>query len=318
MTLLYLTEDDVARLLTMDLALEAVEAGFRTLSLQEAENVPRTRCRTDQVMLHVLAASAKSLGILGLKAYTTSRQGARFHVLLYDGRTGEMTALIEADYLGQMRTGAASGIATRWLARPDAAVVGVFGSGKQARSQVEAVCRVRPIREVRVYSPTSAHCDEFAQQMSKRCGVTVKPVAEPAQAAWDCDIVITATSSVDPVLLGEWLAEGTHLNVIGSNFLAKREIDQEVLQRANLIVVDSREQARIEAGDLKPGVDAGIVDWRDVRELSDVVTRRVPGREHPSEITLFKSLGLGIEDVAVAARVVEQAKARGIGRALLG
>ena len=152
--MLLLTEDEVRSLLTMDLALEAVEAGLRKVALDEAENVPRSRCRTDHAMLHVLSASAKSLGVLGYKAYTTTKSAARFHVGLYDGRTGALSALIQADFLGRMRTGAASGIATRSLARPDATTVGLFGTGKQARTQLLAVCMVRTIASVRVYGAT--------------------------------------------------------------------------------------------------------------------------------------------------------------------
>src|SRR5438270_8869686 len=152
MPVLLLTEDDVRRLLTMDDALVAVETGLRRLALDEAENVPRSRCRTDHVMLHVLSAAAKGVGYLGYKAYTTSKSGARFHVALFDGRTGELLSLMEADYLGQVRTGAASGVATKYLARPDASTVGIFGTGKQAKTQIEAVCAVRPVKRVHVYS----------------------------------------------------------------------------------------------------------------------------------------------------------------------
>src|SRR5262245_45193428 len=137
MSVLYLTEDDVRRLLTMDLALEAVEAAFRKLSLDEAENVPRQRCQTDHVMLHVRPAAAKTLGAVGLKAYTTGKFPAQFHVTLFDPRTGVLTALLQADYLGQVRTGAASGVATKKLARKDAATVGLYGTGKQARTQLQ-------------------------------------------------------------------------------------------------------------------------------------------------------------------------------------
>src|SRR6478609_553318 len=151
MPVLYLTEAEVRGLLSMDDALPAVESAFRKLALDEAENVPRRRCQTDQVMLHVLPAAAKTLGAIGFKAYTTSKQGTRFHVTLYDPRTGAMTAILEADLLGQFRTGAASGVATKKLARPDAATAGCIGTGKQARTQVLAVCKVRPVKAVAVY-----------------------------------------------------------------------------------------------------------------------------------------------------------------------
>ncbi len=313
---IYLTEDDVASLLTMDMALEAVEIGFRKLGLDEATNVPRTRCQTDHVMLHVLSAAVKSLGVIGFKAYRTSASGAQFQVSLFDGRTGELLALMEADYLGQVRTGAASGVATKWLAHPDANRLGLFGTGKQACTQLEAIHRVRPLRQALVYSSTEAHRNQFADRMSERLNLEVLPVSDPRQAAEGLDLVCTATNSRTPVLFGEWLQPGIHLNVIGSNFLAKSEIDLEVIRRADRIIVDQKEQARLEAGDLYPAVQQGILKWLDVQELAQIVSRRQPGRTDPSQITLFKSLGLGIEDIVVAGQVYARALAEQVGRPL--
>src|SRR5579885_3289906 len=179
MSVLYLTEDDVRQLLTMDLALSAVEAAFRKLALDEAENVPRQRCQTDHVMLHVLPAAAKTLDAIGYKAYTTGRFPAQFHVTLFDPRTGGMAAILQADYLGQVRTGAASGVATRKLARPDAATAGLLGTGKQARTQLLAVCKVRAVKRVRVYGRDEERRKRFAEEMSRECGTEVAPVATP-------------------------------------------------------------------------------------------------------------------------------------------
>jgi alanine dehydrogenase len=315
MPVLYLTEDDVRHLLTMDDALTAVEAALRKLALDEAENVPRQRCQTDQVMLHVLPAAAKTLGAIGFKAYTTGRFPAKFHVTLFD-KTGAMAALIQADYLGQVRTGAASGVATKKLARPDAATVGLYGTGKQARTQLLAVCKVRPVKRVHVYGRDEERRKRFAEEMSRECGAEVVPVAAPEEAAKGLDIVITATTSREPVLFGAWVADGAHLNVVGSNFLSKSEIDVEVLRRATLVTVDSKEQAKIEAGDFVAALKEGVLQWQDVYELSHVLVGRYPGRQSPKDITVFKSLGLGVEDIAVAARVVELARQRGVGRDL--
>jgi alanine dehydrogenase len=153
MSVLLLTEEDVRQILTMEMALDAVEEGLRKLALDEAMNVPRARTQTDHAMLHVMSAAAKSLGVMGYKAYATSRKGLHFHVGLFDGRTGSLLCLMQAAYLGEMRTGAASGVATQYMARPDASEVGLFGSGKQARTQLLAVCKVRKVRRVQVYSP---------------------------------------------------------------------------------------------------------------------------------------------------------------------
>ena len=201
MPILYLTEAEVARVMTMDLALDAVASAFRKLALEEAVNVPRQRCQTDHVMLHVLPAAAKTLDAIGFKAYTTSRQGAQFHVTLFDPRHGGMTAIVEADLLGQFRTGAASGVATKKLARPDASTVGLFGTGKQARTQLLAVCKVRPIKKVHVYGRDAERRKAFAAQLSQETGVEVVPVENPEEAARGLDVVITATTSREPVLI---------------------------------------------------------------------------------------------------------------------
>jgi alanine dehydrogenase len=317
MPVLYLTEAEVGRLLSMDLALEAVGAAFRKLALDEAENVPRQRCQTDHVMLHVLPAAAKTLGAVGFKAYTTSKAGAKFHVTLFDPKTGAMAALVEADLLGQFRTGAASGVATKKLARPDAAAVGCFGTGKQARTQVLAVCKVRRVKAVKVYGRDPERRKAFAAQLAAETGVEVVPVENPEDAAKGQDIVITATTAREPVLRGEWLAEGVHVNLVGSNFLSKSESDVEVFRRATLVTVDSKDQARLEAGDFVAALGAGVLKWEDVYDLAPVLLGKYPGRGSPRDVTVFKSLGLGIEDIAVAARLVQLARQQGVGRDIL-
>jgi ornithine cyclodeaminase/alanine dehydrogenase-like protein (mu-crystallin family) len=316
MPILLLTEEDVRQVLTMDMALEAVESALRKLALEEAQNVPRARCQTDHVMLHVMSAAAKTLGVMGYKAYTTSRKGTHFHVCLYDGKTGAPLSLMQADYLGQVRTGAASGVATQYMARPEAQEVGLFGSGKQARTQLQAVCTVRKVRRVQVYSPNEERRRRFAGEMSELCRVEVEPVPRPEMAAEDKDIVITATSSREPVLNGNWLAEGTHLNVVGSNFLGKAEVDSVAVRRCDIIVVDSKDQARLEAGDFVQPLEEGSIHWADVHELSHVIVGRYPGRAHSQDVTMFKSLGIALEDVAVAARVYAEAQAAGLGKSL--
>jgi alanine dehydrogenase len=316
MSVLLVTEDEVRQVLTMEMALDAVEDGLRKLALDEAQNVSRARCQTDHAMLHTLSAAAKSLGFLGYKAYATSRKGQYFHIGLYDGKTAALLALIQADYLGQMRTGAASGVATEYMARPDASEVGMFGSGKQARTQLEAVCKVRKIRRVQVYSPNEERRRRFAGEMGERCQTEVEPVPRPEMAAEDKDIIITATTSREPVLNGHWIAEGTHINAIGSNFLGKAEIDDVTVRRCDSIAVDSKDQARLEAGDFVQALEEGAIHWADVHELGQIIVGRYTGRAHPQDVTLFKSLGIAIEDVAVAARVYAAVQAAGIGRRL--
>jgi ornithine cyclodeaminase/alanine dehydrogenase-like protein (mu-crystallin family) len=314
MAVLLLTEEDVRELLTMEMALEAVAEVLRKQALDEAANVPRARAQTDHAMLHVMAGACKSIGYMGYKVYSTTRKGAAFHVGLYDGKSGALLALIQADYLGRMRTGAASGVATGLMARTEARDVGLFGTGKQARTQLEAVCQVREVRRVHVFSPNEEHRRQFAQEMTDVCRCDVVPVARPELAVHEMDIVITATSSREPVLAGSWLAEGTHLNAIGSNFLAKAEVDVETIRRAETLVVDSKDQARLEAGDFVAALEEGVIHWSDIYELGQIIVGRYPGRAHPEDITLFKSLGIALEDVAVAAKVFAKAQAQGVGR----
>lgn len=314
---LLLTEDDVRRLLTMDLALEAVEAGLRKMALDEAHIIPRARVVTDHAVLHTMGAAAKSLGYMGTKVYSTTRKGhAQFLVTLFDGKTGHLVALIQADYLGQVRTGAASGIATRIMSRPDATEVGVLGSGKQARTQIEAICKVRKVRRVSVFSPNEDHRRAFATEMSEKCGVEVVPVARPELAVQDRDVIVTATTSREPVLMGGWVPQGAHLNAVGSNMLGKAELEVEVLRKCADVVVDSKDQARLEAGDFQQALEDGALHWAEVRELGQVIVGRYAVRRQPQDVTLFKSLGIAIEDVAVAARVYQKAVAENVGRAV--
>ncbi len=314
MPVLYLTEADVGSLLTMELALPTVEAAFRKMALDEAMNIPRQRCQTDHVMLHVLPAAAKTLGAIGFKAYTTTKHGAKFHVTLFDSRTGEMSAILEADLLGQVRTGAASGVASKKLACPNASTLGLFGTGKQARTQLLAICKVRPVKKVKVFGRDAERRKEFAERLTAESGVEVEPVDTPEQAAKGQDIIVTATTSREPVLCGEWLSEGAHVNLIGSNFLGKSECDAEVFRRAALVTVDSKEQAKMEAGEFAHAMNQGALKWVDVYEFAPVLVGKYPGRDAPQDITVFKSLGLGIEDIAVAVKVVELAQQQGLGR----
>jgi ornithine cyclodeaminase/alanine dehydrogenase-like protein (mu-crystallin family) len=264
-------------------------------------------------MLHLMAAALPAANALGLKAYTTIRGQARFHFWLYELTTGALLAVMEANRLGQRRTGAASGVATRHLALTEAATLGLFGAGWQAESQLEAVCAVRDIREARVYSRSAERREAFAARMSASLGVAVRTVEEPRAAVEGAEIVTTATSSREPVLLGEWLEPGMHLNVVGSNSLLKREVDDAAVERADVLVVDARDHIRLEGGDLLGPLERGRIFPEALRELGEVVAGRTQGRGRPEEITLFKSHGLALEDVAVGAYVYREARAQGIG-----
>lgn len=311
---LFLTESDVTELVSMPEIIGVVEQAFREMGRGDVINRPRQRIRMPNGILHVMPAGLPKQGYLGFKYYSSFRGKTRFWVHLLDGNNGDLLAVIQADRLGQQRTGAASGVATKFLARQEAQSVGIIGTGWQAESQLEAVCAVRPIRVGKCYSRDQAHRTEFAEKMSARLGVEIHAVDRAEQVVRDCDIVVTATSAREPVLHGEWLAPGTHVNAVGSNRVESREIDDQVVSRSELIVVDSIEQSKLESGDLVEPAARGLISWDRVRELGDVVAGKTSGRTDDSMITLFKSNGIALEDVAATAWVFERARERGIGR----
>jgi alanine dehydrogenase len=311
-----LRESDVKKIANMGMAIESVEEAFRLQGEKKAENTPRRRCRLERGLLHVMSASLPTKGFAGLKSYSTVDTETRFHVLLYSGDDGRLLAVIEADWLGRLRTGAATGVATKYMARADASKVGILGTGGQARTQLQAVCAVRPVSSIVAYGRNRERCETFCQEMSETLGIRVQPAAGPERAVRGQDIVITATTANEPVFKGEWLAPGTHINAIGSNHRNRQEIDVEAVRRSACVVVDSAEQAMLESGDLAPAAEAGAFYWEDARELGLVVIGEFPGREDASEITLFKSLGIALEDVALAGKIFQAAEKAGAGERL--
>src|SRR5579884_3175594 len=285
--------------------IEQMRLAFEGLRDGTAQNQPRRRLilKTGSV-LHSLAGACGHY--FGTKYYSTNpRHGAHFFFTLFDAETAQPLAMMEANRLGQIRTGAASGYATDLLADPAAETLGVIGSGFQARSQVEAIRAVRAIREVRVWSRNADRASAFAEEI----GANHAPSAEAA--VHGARIVVTATNSKDPVLDAAWIGPGTLVNAMGSNAANRRELPADLVSRAGTVVVDSLEQARIEAGDLilAGSWDAG--NWDNVVELKDVR----PGYD-PDRVTVFKSIGLVVEDVAAAAVVYERARERKLGREL--
>jgi ornithine cyclodeaminase/alanine dehydrogenase-like protein (mu-crystallin family) len=304
---LFLSEEDVQELFPMKQALECVEASFLAQHSGTAVNQSRQRLFQPRFSLHYMAAALADEHLTGMKIYTIASGTARFMVLLFDAETGELLSVIEADYLGRIRTGAASGVATKYLAHPDASRVGVIGTGRQARTQLEAVAGVQKVHAARVFSRNEAHRAEFCKQMESHLQFPVEPVATAEEAARFGDIVITATTSMEPVVKGEWLRPGTHVNAIGANMANRREMDDAVLRRAAIITVDSRDQAHGEAGDLIQGLPAVNRSWDDVVELKDVVSDKKSWRESNEQITVFKSCGIAIWDVAAAGFIFREA-----------
>src|SRR5216683_3285869 len=316
MTLL-LTEADVRSLLTMPIALQVVEESLREQGDGKLLLHPRHRVKLpDNSLLNYMAAADTVRGFIGMKLYTVVRGVARFVVPLFRSTTGEMAALIEADALGQLRTGAASGVATKYLANENARTAGIIGTGYQARTQLEAVASVRRLARVRAFGRDPARREKFCREMSERIGVAVEPMNSGDEAVKGAEIIVTATSATKVVLEGPWLSPGVHINAMGANWTQKRELDAAAVDSADKIVVDSIEQSKVEAGDLIQAFGEDQSRWNGVRELSQIVAGKASGRSRADQITLFKSNGIATWDLAAAVRVYEIAVARGMGKTI--
>jgi ornithine cyclodeaminase/alanine dehydrogenase-like protein (mu-crystallin family) len=305
---LYLTEEDVATLLTPADALEAVEGSFHHLAEGAVHVKPRYRLPLERGQLAVMAASDLELGVAGAKIYAAGRSGAEFLVCLFDATEHELVAVIEADELGRLRTGAASGVAARHLAREGARSLGVIGCGRQAETQVDCI---------RTALPTIDHVVAFCRTADRLEAFCRRVGAEPAdshQEAATQEVVVTITTSRDPVLRGEWLRPGALVCAAGANRPEARELDNAVLERAAFVCCDSKEDARLESGDLIEPVERGVLDWLEVHELHEVVSGQIEGRQSAEDIVVFKSNGIAAWDVAIGALALARAKERGVGR----
>lgn len=311
---LFLSENDVKNLLTVEMALEAVESAHRDLANGLAIDTPRARSRLPQTVLHILQGALPAQGVIGYKAYTSNKSGNRFLVHLFDAATGRLKAVIEADYLGMIRTGAASGVAARWLARPDASVAGVFGAGWQAEGHVRAICAALPLERVKVFSRKADKLQDFCRRMSETTGVAVEPADSAEETVRGSDIIGTVTTAALPLFDAAWLEPGVHINAAGSNSLIRQELSEAAIRRCDLVTVDAVPMALAEAGDLLPLLEKGRLHSRQLVELGEVIVGRHAGRASAEQITLFESQGMAIQDLAVALRVLAAAEASGLGR----
>ena len=312
---LYLTEGDVVATLTIRDALTLVEDAARALAEGRAENRPRQRAYLPSSVIQVLAASYA--GRMGHKTYTVAMKGrgAKFWYTLFDD-AGQMLAIMEADALGQMRTGAASGVATRFLAREDSKTLAIIGTGWQARSQLEACFHVRPFSRILVYGRDPKRRADFCELMSERVSAKIEPVDHPREAVEAADVICTMTSSSTPVFEGKWLQQGTHVNAAGSNRANAQEIDVDTVTRANVIAVEDLAQAKVESGDLRAANESGTWSWDQATRLSDIIAGHALGRTADDQITLFESLGIGLWDLAAASHVFDQCVIEGRGTKL--
>jgi alanine dehydrogenase len=313
---LHISEAEVRSVLTMPQALEAVEEISRKQATGEVVVHPRRRFELPNGFFHYMAAADFSLRFVAMKQYTYVRGKLRFLVPLYEMATGDLVAQIEADYMGQLRTGAASGVATKYLARKDSRVAAIIGTGGQAKTQLEAIALVRKLESARVYGRDSAKREKFCAEMSTRLGIPVLPCTSAAEAVRGADIISTATTASQPVLNGSDLSPGVHINAIGANHAHKRELDDEAVASADVIVVDSVEQSRQEAGDLIIAFHGDEICWTGVKKLSEIVAGKATGRTSDSEVTLFKSNGIASWDLAAAMKVYAAARKKKLGREL--
>ncbi len=314
---LHISEAEVRAVLTMRMAVEAVEEISRKQATGEVVVHPRRRFELPGGgFFHYMAAADFSMGFVAMKQYTYVCGKLRFLVPLYEMTTGDLLALIEADYMGQQRTGAASGVATKYLARKDSRVAAIIGTGGQARTQLEAVAAVRKLESARAYGRDAGKREKFCAEMSARLRIPVQACTSAAEAVRGADIVSTATTASLPVVSGADLAPGAHINAIGANHAHKRELDDEAVASADIIVVDSVEQSRQEAGDLIIAFHGDEICWTGVKKLSEIVAGKASGRTSDSEVTLFKSNGIASWDLAVAMKVYAIAREKKLGREL--
>ncbi|HET6929499.1 MAG TPA: ornithine cyclodeaminase family protein [Candidatus Acidoferrum sp.] len=315
---LHINEDEVRQLLTMPMAMDAVEEISRKQADGRVVLHPRRRFELPAGggFFHYMAAMDTEAGFIAMKQYTYVKGVLRFLVPLYEISTGALLALIEGEFLGQQRTGAASGVATKYLARTNARTAAILGTGGQAKTQLEAIAAARKLDSVRVYGRDAGRRVKFCEEMSQSLGLAVHPAASAAEAVRGADIINTATTSAKPVLDGHDIVEGAHVNAIGANHAHKRELDDTAIARADIIFVDSIEQSKQEAGDLIIPFQQQPRKWEAVHELDQLVAGKVPGRASDKQITLFKSNGIAAWDLAVAEKIYALAKQKNLGREL--
>jgi alanine dehydrogenase len=313
MTVLYLTEEDIAQLLTMPIAIGAIEDAFRALAEGKAQNVPRRRASGGSSLLHSMSAAAEYLGLVGWKQYVTNPAGARFLFGMHDATSGKLTGLFEANRLGQQRTGAATAVALKHLTACEFHSLALFGAGWQAESQLEAAAAVLPhLTDIRVHSRNLENCETFCKKMAARLHLPVDVCRSSGEAAHNAEVIITATGSKEPVFAAADATGARFIAGMGSNWPQKAEIEPSLIARADSVVCDDIAACQLEAGDLIRATASGQFDWSKARGLGDCMTNPTK----PDGLIFFKSVGLALEDLAVGAALLPLARRRGIGQEL--
>jgi len=317
-----LSRQDVRQALPMRQAIEAVKRAFAQLStgqanvpLRVALDVPRHNGVTLFMPGYLSADDQMAVKIVSVFNDNPSQGLPLIHalVIVVDATTGSPAAVMDGTYLTALRTGAASGAATDLLARPDAHTAAVFGAGAQGRTQLEAVCAVRPIHQAWVYDVVPRQAAAYAEEMSQRLSLPVRVAETPAQAVRQADVICTATTATSPVFADADVPPGTHVNAVGAYTPHMQEVPPETVLRAR-VVIDHRESSLAEAGDLLIPIKQGLMTEDHIyAELGEIAAGSKPGRASPDEITLFKSVGVAVQDVAAAGAVLEAARELGLG-----
>ena len=310
---LFLKDEDVAQCVDMDSMLVAIESMQHQYGNGQAHNMTRRKIIAENGMLSVMGGGLFHQGLLGVKTYTVVNGAYSFQVSLYDAKTGTLLCYTQANRLGQLRTGATTGVAVKHLSNHGKPTVGIIGTGGQAPTQLEAVSKVRNIANVKAFSRNSDHRENFAHRMSDAMDIEVSSAQSNEDAVRDCDIVLCIAATMEPVVEGAWLKDGATLIGAGPTTWRAREVDEATIAKADKLIVDSTEQAEIEAGDLCSAVDRGIIQWSKVHELRHVVAKTVIGRDSEEQVVYAKIMGTGVADVAAAKLAYDSAKEKGLG-----
>lgn len=313
---LWIGEAEVAELLTMDDAIDVLAAAYRLQAQGLASSMRRAHVREGDAILHAVGGSLAGRGLAGTKTWMYTPGGASPLLIIFSIADGSVLAVVEAFAMGQMRTAATSGLATRVMAAPDAATLALLGTGKQSFSQAHAVACVRPIRTVRLFGRRPEPRAKLAARLREELGVEVTEHGDPAEAVAGAEVITAITRSADPYLEGAWLPAGAHVNAVGAIVPSRRELQVDAVARCDLVAADSVAQARDDSGELRAAVEAGDLSWDDVRDLAEIVDTPPDELRTETDITLFKALGIGLSDVALGAEVLRRAKLAGAGRTI--
>ena len=310
----FLSEADIKSLVTIEDAIDAVSDVFKISGNGDVINPPRQQIDIPEGYLRLTSAIVSPMKKIAVKVSSSmvfaSESGRT--LLLVDSETGRVDAIIEVFHLGALRTAAASGVATKLMAREDASSIGIFGTGRQAETQLAAVAAVRPIEKILAIGRNADRLKKFCAEVTQELGISVTAAKNPEEL-YDCSVLVTATTSKDPVLFGKHLQPGTHINAMGANRLERRELDDDAIKRCTTIAVDNKVQTKKESAALLRAVEQNVLIWDDVLELGDFMTGGVDTARTPEAITLYNSHGVAMEDVALATKAYELAVKKGVG-----